>query len=209
VANHGVRPLEFVQALGWLGDDVWFCHGIYFDDVEIELLGQSRTGITHCPTSNLRLGSGIAPVRALLDAGARVGLAVDGSASNDSSNMLKEVQLAMLVQRVKAGVGAMPATDALRLATRGGAAVLGRNDIGSIEVGKAADIAVFDVSGIAYAGAQSDPVAALLYCGMDQRAWLTMVNGRVVVKEQRLVQVDEHEITAQANAAAATLCAHV
>jgi 8-oxoguanine deaminase len=207
LANHGLRPLEFVRRLGWIGEDVWFCHGICFDQEEIELLGSSGTGVTHCPTSNLRLGSGIAPVRALIDAGAQVGLAVDGSASNDSSNMLKEVQLAMLVQRVKAGVEAMPAMDALRLATRGGAAVLGRDDIGSIEPGKAADIAVFDVSGIAYAGALSDPLAALLYCGIDQRAWLTMVNGSIVVRDKRLVTGDEEEIARAAHAAAAALCA--
>jgi cytosine/adenosine deaminase-related metal-dependent hydrolase len=209
LAQHGKRPLQFVRELGWVGEDVWFCHGIHFNDEEIDVLGSTRTGVTHCPTSNLRLGSGIAPVRALIDAGARVGLAVDGSASNDSSNMLKEVQLAMLVQRVKAGVDSMPAGDALRLATRGGAEVLGRDDIGSIQPGKAADIAVFDLQTIAYAGSLSDPVAALLYCGIDQRAWLTMVNGRIVVREKQLVTADEHEIAERANAAAAALCANL
>jgi cytosine/adenosine deaminase-related metal-dependent hydrolase len=201
----GMRPLEYMASVDWLGDDVWYAHGIYFNDAEIVELGRTRTGVAHCPTSNLRLGSGIAPVRALCDAGAPVGLGVDGSASNDSSNMLKEVQLAMLVQRIKAGVDAMPALDALWLATRGGAAVLGRDDIGMLAPGMAADLAVFDISGLAYAGAQSDPVAAVLYCGVDQRAWMTMVNGVVVVRDKELVRADAGAIAAGANAAAAAL----
>jgi len=204
----GMRPLPYMETVGWVGDDVWYAHGIYFDDAEIARLGHTRTGIAHCPSSNMRLGSGIAPVRALLDAGAPVGLAVDGSASNDSSNMLLEARMALLVQRIKAGVGAMPARDAWWLATRGGAEVLGRDDIGSIEAGKAADIALFDVSGIAYAGAQSDPLAAVLFCGVDQRAWMTIVNGRIVVKEKHLVTGDERWIAEAANNAAARLLAH-
>jgi cytosine/adenosine deaminase-related metal-dependent hydrolase len=202
----GMRPLEYMDSVGWLGDDVWYAHGIYFNDAEIAQLGHTGTGIAHCPTSNLRLGSGIAPVRALRQAGAPVGIAVDGSASNDGSNMLLEVRMAMLVQRIKAGVDAMPALDALWLATRGGAAVLGRDDIGMLAPGMAADLAVFDISGLAHAGAQSDPVAAVLFCGMDQRAWLTMVNGVVVVRDKQLVQADANAIAAAANAAAKLLC---
>ncbi|NLF39636.1 8-oxoguanine deaminase [bacterium] len=203
---YGMRPVEYMESVGWLGEDVWFAHGIHFNDDEINLLGRTKTGIAHCPTSNLRLGSGIAPVRALVDAGARVGIAVDGSASNDSSNMLREVQLAMLIHRINSGVASMPAKLALRLATRGGAAVLGRGDIGSIEPGKAADIALFDIDTLAYAGAHHDPVAAVLFCGFDQRAWLTMVNGRIVVQEKELVGFDEQDIAAQANEASAELC---
>jgi len=203
----GMRPLPYMESVGWVGDDVWYAHGIYFDDAEIALLGHTHTGIAHCPSSNLRLGSGIAPVRALFDAGAPVGLAVDGSASNDSSNLLLEARVAVLVHRIKAGVAAMPARDAWWLATRGGAEVLGRDDIGSIEAGKAADIALFDVSGIAYAGAQSDPLAALLFCGFDQRAWMTIVNGKVVVRNRHLVSADEHEIAETTNKAAARLLA--
>ncbi len=193
------RPLEYMESLDWLGDDVWFAHGIYFNDDEIKKLGETKTGIAHCPSSNLRLGSGIAPVRKLLNAGARVGLAVDGSASNDSSNMLQEVQRCMLVHRIKSGVDSMPAKDALRIATRGGAEVLGRNDIGSIEPGKAADIVLFDLNSLAYAGAMSDPVAALLFCGYDHRAWLTMVNGRIVVRDKQLVGIDQFELKRKAD----------
>ncbi len=203
----GMRPLPYMESVAWIGDDVWYAHGIYLDGAEIARLGHTHTGIAHCPSSNLRLGSGIAPVRALLDAGAPVGLAVDGSASNDASNLLLEARMAMLVQRVKAGVAAMPARDVWWLATRGGAAVLGRDDIGSLEIGKAADLALFDVSGLAYAGAQSDPLAALLFCGFDQRAWMTIVNGRIVVKEKQLVTGDEALIAETANAAAAQLIA--
>lgn len=201
----GMRPLEYMQSVDWLGDDVWFCHGIYFSDSEIKLLGKTRTGITHCPTSNLRLGSGIAPVRQLLSAGAPVGLAVDGSASNDSSNMLKEIQLAMLIHRIKSGVDSMPALDALRLATRGGAEVLGRDDIGSIEAGKAADVVLFNLESLAYAGAMSDPVAAVLFCGYDQRAWLTMVNGEILVRDKQLVDIDEYELMSRCNEISARL----
>jgi len=193
------RPLEYMESLDWLGDDVWFAHGIYFNDDEIKKLGETKTGIAHCPSSNLRLGSGIAPVRKLLNAGARVGLAVDGSASNDSSNMLQEVQRCMFIHRIKSGVDSMPAKDALRIATRGGAEVLGRNDIGSIEPGKAADIVLFDLNSLAYAGAMSDPVAALLFCGYDHRAWLTMVNGRIVVRDKQLVGIDQFELKRKAD----------
>jgi 8-oxoguanine deaminase len=201
----GMRPLEYMESVDWLGDDVWFCHGIYFSDREIELLGKTHTGITHCPTSNLRLGSGIAPVRQLLNAGAPVSIAVDGSASNDSSNMLKEVQLAMMIHRIKSGVGSMTATDALRMATRGGAEVLGRDDIGSIEPGKAADIVLYDLDSLAYAGSMSDPVAAVLFCGYDQRAWLTMVNGEILVRDKQLVHIDEYELLRKCNEVAAKL----
>ncbi len=200
-----MRPLEYMESLEWLGNDVWFAHGIYFSDDEIKKLGKTKTGIAHCPSSNLRLGSGIAPVRKLLNAGARVGLAVDGSASNDSSNMLQEVQRCMLINRIKSGVDSMPAKDALRIATRGGAEVLGRDDIGSIEPGKAADIVLFDLDSLAYAGAMSDPVAALLFCGYDHRAWLTMVNGKILVREKQLVEIDELALKRKADAIAGKL----
>lgn len=205
LATYGMRPLAYMESVGWTGDDVWYAHGIYFSEEEIRRLGLTRTGVAHCPSSNLRLGSGIAPVRALLQAGAPIGLGVDGSASNDSSNMLLEARMALLVQRVKAGVGAMPVRDAWWFATRGGAEVLGRDDIGSVEVGKAADIALFDVSGIAYAGGLSDPLAALLLCGFDQRAWMTIVNGRIVVRDKRLVTGDEGLIAEAANKASQEL----
>ena len=197
--HYGKRPLEYMESIGWLGNDVWFAHGIYFNDDEIKKLGETKTGIAHCPSSNLRLGSGIAPVRKLLEAGARVGLAVDGSASNDSSNMLQEVQRCMLVHRIKSGVESMSARDAIRIATRGGADVLGRDDIGIIAPGMAADLALFDLESLAYAGAMSDPVAALLFCGYDHRAWMTMVNGKILVLEKQLVHFDELEIAEEIN----------
>ncbi len=199
------RPLEYMESVNWLGDDVWFAHGIYFNDDEIKILGETKTGIAHCPSSNLRLGSGIAPIRKLLNAGASVGLAVDGSASNDSSNMFQELQRCMLVHRIKSGVDSMPAKDVLRIATRGGADVLGRNDIGTIESGKAADIVLFDLNSLAYAGAMSDTVAALLFCGYDHRAWLTMVNGKIVVRNKKLVGIDELELKRKADITAKKL----
>ena len=192
--KHGRRPFELMEELGWVGDDVWYAHGIHFNDAEIKKIGATRTGISHCPTSNMRLGSGIASIPALLDAGARVGLGVDGSASADSSNMLRELKHALLVHRIGTAVNAMPAWRVLRMATKGGAEVLGRKDIGSIEVGKAADIAIFDLNKIDYVGALHDPVAALLFCGTEDRANTVIVNGEIVVRDKKLLRVDEDEL---------------
>jgi len=201
-----MRPLEYMESVGWVSEgNAWFAHCVYINEAEAKLMGRTGTGVAHCPCSNLRLGSGIAPIRMFMGHKVPVGLAVDGSASNDASDMLGEVRQAMLVQRVKAGVKAMPARDALRLATRGGAAVLGRADIGSIEPGKAADIAIFDVSGLDFVGSQSDPLASLLFCGASHRTKYTIVNGQVVVKNGRLAAVDEFKLTARANKAAASL----
>jgi 8-oxoguanine deaminase len=199
---YGARPLAHMERLGWLGDDVWFAHGVHFDDDEIRLLGSTGTGVAHCPVSNLRLGSGIARVPALRRAGAPVGLAVDGSASNDSSNMLRELRTALLVHRVGTGVGAMRAMDVFDMATRGGARVLGRDDVGSLEPGKAADIAVFRLDEIGYAGACHDPLAALLFCGTGSRTEYTLVGGRIVVEDGRLVGWDERELIRRADAVA-------
>jgi len=199
------RPLEYVADLGWLGPDVWFAHCVYLNDEEIRAMAGSQTSVAHCPVSNLRLGSGIAPVPRMLDAGVGVGLAVDGSASNDSSNMLRELQIALLVHRVGTGVDAMPARRVLDMATRGGARVLGREDLGSLAPGKAADLAVFDLTTLAYAGALHDPVSALLFCGMDQRADLVMVGGNIVVRDKNLVQVDQNLVFEQASRASLDL----
>ncbi|MEI7527845.1 MAG: 8-oxoguanine deaminase [Elusimicrobiota bacterium] len=201
-----MRPLDYMESVGWVSEgNAWFAHCVYINEAEAKKMGRTRTGVAHCPCSNLRLGSGIAPIRMFLDHKVPVGLAVDGSASNDASDMLGEVRQAMLVQRVKAGVDAMPARDAFRLATRGGAEVLGRTDIGSIEPGKAADIAIFDVSGLDFAGSKSDPLASLLFCGAAHRTKYTIVNGKVVVKNGRLVNVDEFKLAERANKAAAAL----
>jgi cytosine/adenosine deaminase-related metal-dependent hydrolase len=199
--RYGVRPVDFVASLGWLDSSVWLAHMVHVSDEEIRRLGAAGVGIAHCPSSNLRLGSGVPPVRKYLDAGLSVGLAVDGSASNDTSDMLGEARQAMLVHRTKSGVGSMPARDALRMATRGGAAVLGRDDVGSLSPGMAADVAVFDVSGLDYAGSAGDPVASLLFCGASHRTKWTIVDGRVVVEDGRLVHADEKAVAARANAA--------
>jgi cytosine/adenosine deaminase-related metal-dependent hydrolase len=205
--NHGLRPLAYMKRVGWLGSDVWFAHGIYFDEEEIAQLGETRTGVAHCPTSNLRLGSGIAPIPQLRQAGAPVGLAVDGSASNDSSNMLAEARQALLVHRIRSGVASSTVSDVLAMATAGGAAVLGRDDIGRLEPGMAADLAIFDTKHLAYAGAMHDPVAALLFCATPRRADRVIVNGRDVVVDGRLVGADEDELIEQANRIATHLIA--
>ena len=205
---YGQRPLAYMESVDWVGDDVWFAHGVHFDEKEIALLGATKTGVAHCPVSNLRLGSGIAHVPALRAAGVPVGLAVDGSASNDASNMLRELRTALLVHRVGTDVEAMGAVDVLDMATRGGAAVLGRDDIGMIRPGMAADLAVFRCDEIGFAGAGHDPVGALLFCGTTSRTAWTVVNGQVVVRDGRLVGVDdEPALVRQANAVAEKMVA--
>ncbi|MDX6768126.1 MAG: 8-oxoguanine deaminase [Elusimicrobiota bacterium] len=195
------RPIDFIESLDWMNDSVWLAHMVHVNDEEIRRLGAAGVGVAHCPSSNFRLGSGVPPIRKYLDAGVKVGLGVDGSASNDSGDMLAEARMAMLAARVKSGVGSMPARDALRMATRGGASVLGRDDVGRLVHGCAADLAVFDVSGLDYAGAAGDPVAALLFCGSSHRAKWTIVDGKVVVENGRLVNADERKVAADANAA--------
>jgi cytosine/adenosine deaminase-related metal-dependent hydrolase len=204
----GERPLAYMASVSWLGPDVWYAHGVHFNDEEVAELGRTRTGVAHCPGSNLRLGSGIARVPALREAGVPVGLAVDGSASNDASDLLAEARLALLVHRIGTGVTRMGALDALWLATRGGAAVLGREDeLGSLEPGKLADLAMFAVDDLAHAGALHDPVAALLFCGGRQPADTVLVGGREVVRQGRLVGVDEKKLAAEQNQRAAALLA--
>jgi len=183
----GFRPVDYMDELGWLRDDVWFAHLVHINDSDIAKLSRAEVGMAHCPSSNMTLGSGVAPVAKLKGSGVKVGLAVDGSASNDASNMIREVRQAMLLQRVRYGAEAFSARDALYLATMGGARVLHREDeIGSIEIGKAADLIAFDLSGIEFAGAHSDPLAAIVHCAAD-RVDLALVDGRVLVREGRLV----------------------
>ena len=185
----GVRPGQYAEDLGWCGDDVWHAHCVQLDDEEIGLFARTRTGVAHCPCSNMRLGSGVAPVRAMRAAGVRIGLGVDGSASNDSGHMLAEARQAMLLQRVAKGGAALTAREALELATLGGAAVLGREDIGSLAPGKACDVAAFDLADIAFAGAAWDPVAALIFCGPVKSA-ATFVQGRRIVEDGRIISID-------------------
>jgi cytosine/adenosine deaminase-related metal-dependent hydrolase len=202
----GIRPVELVEDLGYLGDDVWLAHAVHLSDRDIGRVAATGTGVAHCPTSNLRLGSGIAKAHDLLDAGVAVGLGVDGSASNDSGDLLAEAREAMLVARVGGAPDALSDRDALRMATRGGAACLGRDDIGSIEPGRRADIALFDVEGLAFAGADADPVAALLYC-RPGRARELLVEGRPVVSGGRLVTVDEDAVAAEGHRVARRVAA--
>ena len=193
--TYGRRPIDLLADLGWLGSDVWLAHCVHPHDHGIRQIARSATGVAWCPTSNLRLGSGIAPVRALLDAGAHVGLGVDGSASNDGGDLLAEARMGMLVART-GGAQTMSAREALRVATRGGAACLGREDIGSLEVGKRADVALFGVDGLAFAGAEADLAAAVVHCS-PQRVRHLVVEGRPVVRDGRMVRADQESIAAQ------------
>jgi cytosine/adenosine deaminase-related metal-dependent hydrolase len=189
LAQFGCRPGEYAEELGWTGEHVWHAHCVKLDPGEIDLFARTRTGVAHCPCSNCRLGSGIAPVRALRDAGVPVGLGADGSASNDAGHLLSEARTAMLLQRVLNGADAMSAREALEVATLGGATVLGRAaELGSIEVGKRADLAIWDVSGLAAAGAW-DPVAALVLCGPFAVRDL-IVEGRQVVSGGALTGIE-------------------
>ncbi len=184
----GCRPGQYTEDLNWTGDDVWHAHCVKLSAQEIDLFSRTRTGVAHCPCSNCRLGSGIAPVRHMRDAGVKVGLGVDGSASNDSGDLISETRQTMLLQRVKYGADAMSAREALEIATLGGAQVLGRDDCGSIEVGKRADIAIWDVSG-AHSSGSWDPVASLVFCG-PQRVKHLLVEGRKVVRDGRIATFD-------------------
>ncbi len=207
-------PAQYAQDLGWLGDDVWHAHCVKLDDEGIRLFAATRTGVAHCPCSNMRLASGIAPVRKMLGAGVPVGLGVDGSASNDAAHMVNEARQALLLARVgrslepfgcDKGPSDMSARDALALATRGGAQVLGRSDIGHLAVGMCADMALFDLDTLGFAGgAVHDPVGALVLCASAQAAWV-VVNGRVVVREGGMTALDLRLIVSRHDALAAAL----
>jgi cytosine/adenosine deaminase-related metal-dependent hydrolase len=197
LATFGCRPGQYAEDLGWTGADVWHAHCVKLDADEIGLFARTLTGVAHCPCSNCRLGSGIAPVRAMRDAGVPVGLGVDGSASNDAGRLIDEARQAVLLQRVALGADAMSAREALWIATRGGASVLGRDDIGQIAPGMRADLAVWDVSGIESAG--SWDTAALLLAGPRQVRDL-YVEGRAVVTAGRLATVDARKIAEDAGA---------
>ncbi len=211
----GYRPVSYMQSLDWVGDDVWFAHAVHLNKDEVSLLKKVGSGVAHCPSSNMRLASGIAPIWDYLQAGIKVGIGVDGSASNDSSNLLAETRMAMLLARVRSGVmgaslsnvGAPPlmtARTALEMATRGGAAVLGRSDIGSLEPGKCADFIAINLNKIDYAGALHDPVSAVLFCsptGVDYN----FVHGKPVVMKGQLVTVDLPTQVEKHNRAAARL----
>ncbi|HEX9855645.1 MAG TPA: 8-oxoguanine deaminase [Acidimicrobiia bacterium] len=209
LATHGMRPIALAESVEWVGKDVSYAHAVHVDEAEIGLLAATGTCVAHCPTSNMRLASGIAPVRRYLEAGVHVGIGVDGSASNDGCDLLGEARQAMLLARLEASPGLrggrlMPARTGLEMATRGGAAVLGRDDIGSLTAGKCADFAVFSLDRVEYAGALHDPVAALLLAS-PTRAEAVYVHGRAVVDGGRLTTVDLDRAVHQHNAAARRL----
>jgi cytosine/adenosine deaminase-related metal-dependent hydrolase len=189
---YGCTPVEYLEELGWLAEDVWCAHCVHLTEPEVRRFADTGTGVAHCPTSNLRLGAGVAPVRALVDAGARVGLGVDGSASNERSDLFLEVKQALLVARGRGGPGAMTVREALRLATRGGADVLRRDDIGSLEPGRRADLAVWRTDALQLAGA-ADRMAGLVLSA-PHRVDRLYVGGEEIVREGRLVRADEDEI---------------
>jgi 8-oxoguanine deaminase len=196
---YGKRPFDLMEDLGWVGPDVWYAHAVYLNNDEIRRCAATQTGIAHCPVSNLRLGSGIAPIPEMFEAGVPVGLGVDGSASNDSSNMLGEVRTCMLIHRHRTGVASMTAERALTLATRGGAKVLGYRDLGKLEAGAGADLIGISLRRLGYAGALHDPVAAVVFCGDSHIVDFNVVNGQVAVENGRLVNVQEDEIWENAN----------
>jgi 8-oxoguanine deaminase len=189
---YGCRPVEYLERLGWLDRDVWCAHCVHLSGDDVRRFGETATGVAHCPSSNLRLGAGVAPVRALLDARVPVGLGVDGSASNERGDLGLEVKQALLAARGRDGPKALTAREALRLGTRGSAAVLGRDDLGSLEPGKSADLAVWTTGGLELAGA-TDPVAGLVLSG-PHRVDRLLVAGEEVVRDGHLVTADENEI---------------
>jgi cytosine/adenosine deaminase-related metal-dependent hydrolase len=203
----GKRPAEYMQSVGWVGPDVWWAHSIFVSSDEMKMMAETGTGVAHCPSSNMRLGSGICPVREMVNTGIKVGLGVDGSASNDSSHMLTEARMAMLLQRVLGGAANFSVREALKLVTNGSASVLGRPDIGSLEIGKAADFIGVDLKTVSMAGgAVHDPLAALLLCTIE-RVSLSVINGRKVVQNGKLLTIDLAKLIERHNRIAETMVA--
>lgn len=211
----GHRPVAYMQEVDWIGGDVWFAHSVHVNDAEIQLYAETGCGVAHCPSSNMRLASGIAPIIQMLTRGVKVGLGVDGSASNDGSHLLGEARQAMLLARLNSGLGGasrsaedapplMSARQALEIATRGGAAVLGRDDIGSLAVGKCADLFAINLNRLDYAGALHDPVAAALFCA-PQTVDLNIVGGKIIVQNGNLTTIDIPKLVQQHNQAARKL----
>ncbi len=204
--RHGMTPAQFAESCGWVGPDVWHAHCVKLDDDGIALFGRTGTGVAHCACSNMRLGSGIAPIGRMRAADVPVGLGVDGSASSDAGHLLGEVRQAMLLQRVGFGADAMTARQALEMATIGGARVLNRDDIGVLAPGMAADVVLFDMEQIGYAGAQQDPVAALVFCTPSTVA-CSIIDGKVVIRDGQLLTVDVDQVRRRHNRLAKELLA--
>ncbi len=198
----GMRPLDYMASCGWVGPDVWYAHGIHFNDRELRLLADTQTGVAHCPVSNMKLSSGVCRVPEMLALSIPVGLAVDGSASNDCSNLLAEIRAAYLLHRLTWSAQAPTGYDLLKMATRGSAALLGRQDIGSLEVGKAADLFLIDVDTPDLVGALEDPANLLGTVGYSRPCKLVMVNGQILSQDGRLTRIDEEQLTRRAAKAA-------
>ena len=197
--REGVRPLEYMERLGWIGEDVWFAHGIHFNDEELRILAKTGTGVAHCPISNMKLSSGIARIPEMLKLGVPVGLAVDGSASNDGSSLMEELRVAFLLHRLNSSREAPTGYDILKMATRGSARLLGRDDIGQIAVGKCADLFMIDSRRLELVGSCYDPKSVLGTVGVRGPVDYTVVNGKVTVEHGRLATIDEEKIALQAN----------
>ena len=209
IETFGMRPVELMESFDWAGPDVWFAHGVYIDNDEISRMAANGTGVAHCPSSNMRLASGIAPVRDYISQGVRLGIGVDGSASNDGNHLIGEARQAMLLARLAAapslhGGDLLTARDVLRVATAGSAGILGRADIGTLEVGNQADFVAVDLNRIEYAGAGHDPVAALLFAS-PAKVDINYVGGNAIVRDAELIGVDLDELTHQHNRAAAKM----
>ena len=198
--HYGVRPLEYMASLGWTGPDVWYAHGIHFNDEELRELARTGTGVAHCPISNMKLSSGVCRVPEMLELGVPVGLAVDGSASNDGSNLLEELRVAYLLHRLQSSEKAPSGYDVLKIATVGSAKILGRDDIGSLEVGKAGDLFAIDTRRLELVGADLDPKSLLGTVGWKGPVDYTVVNGKVTVRHGKLVNLDEEKAAREAAA---------
>ncbi|MBW2516638.1 MAG: 8-oxoguanine deaminase [Deltaproteobacteria bacterium] len=198
--TYGCKPLQLMERCGFIGPDASYAHGIHFNDAELQRLADTGTHIAHCPTSNMRLGSGICRVKEMLPLGINVGLAVDGSASNDSSDMLGELRNALLLQRVHYGAAALSTLDVMKMGTENGARLLGFEKVGKIREGWAADLAIFNVAKLEYSGSLADPLAAIIFSGYNHGAEYTIVNGRMAVEQGRLIGFDETEIMNKCNA---------
>ena len=196
----GMRPLAYMESLGWIGPDVWYAHGIHFNDDELRRLADTGTGVAHCPISNMKLSSGVCRVPEMLELGVPLGLAVDGSASNDGSNMLEELRVAYLLHRLHSSDKAPSGYDVLKIATVGSAKILGRDDIGSLEVGKAGDLFMIDTRRLEMVGADLDPKSLLGTVGWKGPVDYTVVNGKVTVRHGKLVNIDEEKAASEAGA---------
>lgn len=199
LARFNMRPLDYMESLGWVGPDVWYAHGIHFNDAEVARLASSGTGVAHCPISNMKLSSGVARVPDMLRAGVKVGLAVDGSASNDGSNLMEEIRVGYLLHRLTWGKDAPSGYDMLKLATVGSASLLGRSDIGSLEAGKCADMFLIDARRLELVGANFDPKSVFGTVGVKGGADYTIVGGNIIVKDGKLANIDEEALSQKAN----------